>query len=181
MDDQSIKSKIIALLLPADGSEVKLVDYNLMNREDGDRNINADFYNPVPDLRPWLGDSFNERRMATFYVDVKAQQHRDPVNSAFIKSEDSTSHGRYCLYYTLLSTQPLNETCKRLTGVEIPSDRLFWRGDVLVIRYDGDLGMGHEYLDVSSTTLKPVEDLLQRAFDSRGLERINEEEDEFGL
>ena len=46
---------------------------------------------------------------------------------------------------------------------------------MLVIRYEGDLGMGHEYLDVSYTTLNAVEDVLKQAFASRGLERMNEE------
>ncbi len=120
MGDHSVKPKVLALLLPADRSEVKLVSYDCMDREDGDRNMNAEFYDPIPDLRPWLGNCFHERRMATFYVDTKEQCLRDPVTSAFIKSEDSTSHGRYCLYYTLSSARPLNETCRRLTGVEIP-------------------------------------------------------------
>jgi hypothetical protein len=179
MGDQSIKAK--ALLLPADGSEIKLVNYSTMERGDGDGNSKADFYDPVPNLRPWLGDTFQERSMATFYIDVEEQRNCDPVTRTFIKSDDPASYGRYCLYYTLSSTQPLNETCKRLTDVEPPSDRLFWRGDVLVVRYEGELGMGHEYLDVADAALNAVEDLLRRAFASRGLERINKDEKAFEL
>ena len=44
MGDQSVKPKVFALLLPADGSEVKLVGYGCMDREDGERNMNAEFY-----------------------------------------------------------------------------------------------------------------------------------------
>ena len=66
MGDHLVKPKILALLLPEDRSEARLVGYDLKDREDGDQNMNADFYDPVPDLRPWLGDSFHERRMATF-------------------------------------------------------------------------------------------------------------------
>jgi hypothetical protein len=174
MGDQPIKAK--ALLLPADGSAIKLVKYSTMERGDGDGNLKADFYDPVPNLRPWLGDAFQERSMATFYIDVAEQRNCDPVTRAFIKSNDPASHGRYCLYYTLFPTQPVNETCKRLIGIEPPSDRLFWRGDVLVVRYEGELGMGHEYLDAADTVLNAVEDLLRRAYASRGLERINEDE-----
>jgi hypothetical protein len=81
----------------------------------------------------------------------------------------------------LSSTQPLNETCKRLADVEPPPDRLFWRGDVLVVGYEGELGMGHEYLNVADAVLNPVEDLLKMAYASRGLERINEDEKAFQL
>lgn len=48
--DQSIKAK--ALLLPANGSEIKLVSYAIIERGDEDGNIKADFYDPIPDLRP---------------------------------------------------------------------------------------------------------------------------------
>jgi hypothetical protein len=44
MGDQSVKPKVLALLLPADGSEVKLVGYDYMDREDGERNMDAEFY-----------------------------------------------------------------------------------------------------------------------------------------
>jgi hypothetical protein len=103
MGDQSIRAKAKALLLPANGSEVKLVGYNVMERENGDGNANADFYDPIPDLRPWLSDAFQERVMVTFYIDVKEQYNYDTVTRTFIKADDSTSYGRYCLYYTLSS------------------------------------------------------------------------------
>ena len=68
--DQSSKAK--ALLLLADGSEIKLVSYSVKERgdEDGNEDRRADFYDRIPDLRPWLGDAFQQRAMATFYVDA---------------------------------------------------------------------------------------------------------------
>jgi len=50
MGDQFIKAK--ALLLPADESEIKLVNYSTIKRGDGDRNSKTDFYDPIPNLRP---------------------------------------------------------------------------------------------------------------------------------
>ena len=43
MDDKSVKVKILALLLPANCSELKLVGYDCMDREDGETNIDAEF------------------------------------------------------------------------------------------------------------------------------------------
>ena len=180
MDDRSMSTPLQALLLPAAGAGVGLVSYKLIERDYGDQNMNAEFYDPVPDLRPWMGHSFKERLMEPFYVDAQAQNHCDPVNRAFIRSDDSTSHGRYCLYFTLSAMQPLNETCRRLIGLDVPSDRLFWRGDVLIIRYGGELGMAHDYLNVNHAACAPVANLIKQAYTSWGLERIRKERSAFG-
>ena len=57
----------------------------------------------------------------------------------------------------------------------------FWRGDILIVRYEGELNIGHKYLDVADTALNAVEDLLRRAFTSRDLEGINKDEKAFKL
>lgn len=47
---------------------------------------------------------------------------------------------------------------------------------MLVARCEGDLGMGHEYLDVPNNVLPEVAELLTKAFETRGLERLHERE-----
>lgn len=117
--------KAVALLLPADGSEISLVNYDIVYREDDDLYAEGDFYDPIPDLRPWLGNAFKERFMLTFHVDRQARGNRDPITRTFIQSDDPRSHGRYSLYYTLSPAQAPNESCKRLAKVNPPLDRLF--------------------------------------------------------
>jgi hypothetical protein len=53
------------LLLLADDPEIKLVSYSVKERGDEDGNEDR-----RADLRPWLGDAFQQRAMATFYVDA---------------------------------------------------------------------------------------------------------------
>ena len=116
--------------------------------------------------------------MATFYVDT---QERDDCYDAFIQSDNPSSYGKYCLYYTLSSTLPPNETCKRLIRVVPPLERLFWRGDILVIRYKGELGMEHKYADVADGLLATVEAVLKKVYDIKGLERTVEQDKKFEL
>ena len=174
--DELREPKRVALLLPADGTEIRLVSYDIAYREADDLCVDADFYDPIPYLRPWLGDAFNERLMLTFHVYHRSRGKQDPITRTFIQSDDPRSHSRYSLCYTLSPTQTLNESCKRLANVKPLQDRLFWRGDVLVTRYEGDLGMGHEYLDVSDQVVPAVAYLMTKSFESRGLERLHERE-----
>ena len=53
------------------------------------------------------------------------------------------------------------------------SERLFWKGEILVVRYDGHLGLGHRYKDVEEAATEPVKEVLRKAYDSRGLERVH--------
>jgi hypothetical protein len=134
----------------------------------------ADFYDPIPALKLWFMDAYRERAMTAFYVDTKKRDYCDPIGRAFIKSEEPTVCGQYCLYYTLSSTLPTNESCKRIVGSVSPS-RLFWRGNVLVVRYEGHLGLGHVYKDVEEVAMKAVEEVLRKAYESHGLEQVHEE------
>ena len=104
-----------ALLLPADGSSVRLVNYSLIHPEAEENNPEA-FQEELPGLRPWFGNSFRERAIYDFTADG----------------------GNYSLYYTLSPLLPANETCKRILNVELDEGRLFWKGDVLVVRWEGE-------------------------------------------
>lgn len=159
------KSK--ALLLPADGSQARLVCYGLKQRSDED--TATDFYEDIPDLRPWLGDAFPERDFTNFYVHSKEQD--DSKYVGFVQSDNSNIYGNYCMYYTTSSLLFPNETCKRLVEVDPPSRRLFWRGDVLLVRYTGELGFGHEYVDAPIAMLATVADVLKRIYSNEGLEK----------
>lgn len=165
-----------ALLLPADGSKIRIVDYDIKERDEGDvvDSGMADFYDPIPNLKPWFRDAYQERAMACFHVDTKTRRYCDPINRAFIKSEDSVAWGQYCLYYTLFPTMSMNASCRRIIGSASPS-QLFWRGDVLVVRYEGHLGLGHVYKDVEEVAMKAVEEVLRKAYKSHGLERVHAE------
>jgi hypothetical protein len=176
MSNQLDKAK--ALLLPADGSEIRLVSYNIIvekSDEDVVDNGMAEFFDPIPDLKPWLVREYKQRAMTIFCVDSRRRQHHDPVAKSFIESKDTAAHGQYCLYYNLSQALPLNKTCKRIVNIEPPSDRLFWRGDVLVVRYESHLGLGHEYKDVDEALLNAVEVVLRKAYETQGLERVHEE------
>jgi hypothetical protein len=168
-----------ALLLPADGSEVKLIRYDIIRERDDNDMVDsglAEFYNPIPDLKTWLNGAYQQRAMAVFYVDVKKRDDIDPVARSFLQSEDPAAWGQYCLYYTLSSTLPLNETCRRILGSDPQPGRLFWRGDVVVVRYEGHLGMGHVYKDATEALLMPLEVGLKQAYDTKGLESIHEDD-----
>src|SRR5271156_6434185 len=60
----------------------------------------------------------------------------------FIRSNDSTVYGCYCVsfYYTIAPSLPINKSCESYVGFALPEDRVFWRGDLFVVRYEGELG-----------------------------------------
>jgi hypothetical protein len=73
------------------------------------------------------------------------------------------------MYYTTSSCLPLNETCKRLVEVDPLSERLFWKGDILLVRYTGELGTGHEYSDAPAAMLGTVADVLKGIYSKEEL------------
>ncbi len=164
----SCADKYVALLLPADSIAVRLVGYETKQRDDQDGTV--DFYDYLLDLRPWLGDAFAERDFANFYVDSREQRNPD-CGGSLIQPDEQSIHGRYCLYYTTSSALPLNETCRRLAGADPPAERLFWRGDILLVKYTGELGMGHKYVDTSYAMLATVADILKSAYVHQRLEK----------
>lgn len=171
-----------ALLLPADGSPIRIVSCSIRERDDGDMvdNCMAEFYDPIPDLKSWFGNEYQQRAMALFHVDTKENGTVDSTARAFVRSENSAVHGQYCLYYTLAPNLPANETCVRILGCT-PSDRYFWRGNVLVVGFDGHLGMGHRFKSVGEATTEPVKEALRRIYESKGLERVHKECESFSL
>lgn len=84
------------------------------------------------------------------------------------------------MYYTLAPNLPANETCVRILGCT-PPDRYFWRGNVLVVRFDGHLSMGHRFKSVEKATTEPVKEALRRIHESKGLERMHKEYESFSL
>lgn len=71
-------SKAKALLLPTDGSGVRLVSYNIKRRDDNDMVDNglAEFYDRIPDLKTWLDGGYQQRAMASFHVGIKENNKR---------------------------------------------------------------------------------------------------------
>jgi hypothetical protein len=76
---------------------------------------------------------------------------------------------------------PINKSCEKYIGFESPEDRVFWRGDLFVVRYEGELGMGHKYVDVSIALTGTIEDVIRRAYQNRRLESILENEEKLEL
>ena len=85
------------------------------------------------------------------------------------------------MYYTTSSLLPLNETCKRFVEVDPPSGRLFWRGDVLLVRYTGELGRDHKYVDAPIAMLVTVADVLKLTYSNEGLEKRVDSDKKFDL
>jgi hypothetical protein len=165
----------LALRIPADGSQAQLISVDIKPRplDDG----NADFFDEVPDLSPWLGDdAFKQRRVSDFYV----KNVEDPNSQfpGFIRDDDTALLGKYMLYYTILPSLPINKCCTRYIGLDPPRDRLFWRGDLFVVRYKGELGTGHKYVDAPVTLARIIEDIVRSAYQRRALEGIVEKDDE---
>ena len=172
-----------ALLLPADGSHVQIVSFNIKEKDDDDMVDSgmAEYFDPIPELKAWFGDGYQQRAMAVLYIDATERDYYDPIARAFIKSDESATRGQYCLYYTLFSGSPVNETCRKVVGWTPSSNRLIWRGNVLVVRFEGHLGLGHRYVDVEGAAIKPVEEVLRRVYSSHGLERVHNENESFSL
>ena len=92
-----------ALLLPADGSHVQIVSFNIKEKDDDDMVDSgmAEYFDPIPELKAWFGDGYQQRAMAVLYIDATERDYYDPIARAFIKSDESATRGQYCLYYTL--------------------------------------------------------------------------------
>ncbi|KAJ9137728.1 hypothetical protein NKR23_g8963 [Pleurostoma richardsiae] len=171
-----MNTSLEALLFPADGTAIRLVKYDTKQREEGDGTV--DFYEHLPDLRPWFGEAFPERDFADFYVDSKEQRGS---YGALVRSDNQSIHGAYCLYYTTAPALPLNETCRRLVGNGPPEERLFWRGDVLLVRYAGELGMGHEYIGAPHAVSSAAEQVIRSMYENQALEKKRDSDLKFEL
>jgi hypothetical protein len=89
------RTKILALRIPADESKVRFVSVDIKPRLQDDGNTEI-FREEIPDLSPGLGDALQHRRSSDFHVrNVKDPDYYFP---SFIRSNDSTIYGRYCLY-----------------------------------------------------------------------------------
>lgn len=60
-------SNALALRIPADGSAVQLIRFNVKQRNDDDGG-HGEFFDEIPDLRQWYGNAFLERRFSDFYI-----------------------------------------------------------------------------------------------------------------
>ena len=75
----------------------------------------------------------------------------------------------------IASSLPINKSCEKYIGSEPPEDRVFWRGDLFVVRYKGEL------VDVSIALAGTIEDIIRRAYQNCALESILEYEEKFEL
>jgi hypothetical protein len=148
---------------------VQLISVDIKPRplDDG----NADFFDEVPDLNPWLrDDAFKQRRVSDFYV----KNVEDPNSQfpGFIRDNNTALLRKYILYYTILPSLPINKCCTRYIRLDPPRDRLFWRRDLFVIRYKGELGIGHKYIDTLLILTRIIKDIIRSVYQRRALKGI---------
>ena len=159
-----------ALIFPADGTSARLVSYSIKQRSDGDGSV--DFYDYLPDLRPWLEPAFLERDFADFHVD------NTPSNE-WLQCENPDTWGNYCLYYTTSSKLPVNQACKDVIKSGPPTERLFFRGDVFLVKHKGNLGMGHEYIDTPQAMVDITAKVIKKMYENESLEKKLESDRNF--
>lgn len=159
-----------ALIFPADGTSIRLVSYSIKQKSEGDGSV--DFYDYLPDLRPWLEPAFLERDFADFHVD------NTPSNE-WLRSENPDTWGNYCLYYTTSSKLPVNQACKDVIKSDLPTERLFFRGDVFLVKHKGSLGMGHEYIDTPQTMADITAKVIKKMYENESLEKKLESDRNF--
>jgi len=58
----------------------------------------------------------------------------------------------------MLPSLLINKCYTRYTGLHHPRNSLFWRGDIFVVRYKGEPGIEHEYVDVPLELVRIIED-----------------------
>jgi hypothetical protein len=64
---------------------------------------------------------------------------------------------------------PLNKTCKRLVKVDLLSERLFWKRDILLVEYISKLRTSHKYSDTLAAMLGTVAEVLKGIYSKEEL------------
>lgn len=151
-----------ALLIPFDGRPVQLVSYGIKQRTEQDGSV--DFYEYLPDLRQWLKDAFPEQDFYNFHISSDHAQES-------LRSQDPGNWGNYCLYYTTSLKLPVNQACKTIISCDLAEQRLFFRGDVILVKFQGDLGLGHDYINTPYTMADITMVLIRKLVENESLEK----------
>lgn len=85
--------------------------YNYWTAFRGHDDGNAGFFDNVHNLSPWLGDAFKPRCVSDFYV--RRVEDSSPQFPGFVRHHDVALRGKYVLYYTILSSLPVNKCCTK--------------------------------------------------------------------
>ena len=102
------------------------MSFNIKERDDDDLVDSgmAEYFDPIPELKACLGDGYQQRAMAAFYIDAAERDYYDSIARAFIKSDESAARGQYCLYYTLFPGSPVIRRAGKLLDGLPSSNRL---------------------------------------------------------
>ncbi len=73
----------------------------------------------------------------------------------------------------------MNQACKDVIKSNPPTERLFFRGDVFLIKYKGSLGMGHEYIDTPQTMVDITAKVIKKMYENETLEKKLESDRNF--
>ncbi|RPB06316.1 hypothetical protein P167DRAFT_239768 [Morchella conica CCBAS932] len=150
-----------SLLLPASGAPVSLVPYitvapSTFPKDDDSALFDNRAFQLVPDLRPYWSGDYQDRRFRRFIV----RSHPQPMLD-----------GEFIVYYSTSADKPANKTILDMpsvrdaierSGVRV-EDRLFYRGDVLVVRLGEvweDVGFEERYEDVRGEMVAAVVEML---------------------
>lgn len=120
------KHTVQALLIPADGSQLRLVDVPirpaLENYEAEDR-----FAQDVPDLGEFWPKALNFERGTPIWCDVKEQE--------LVQKEHACLNGQYQFHFSNSEElEPNTFLREKVVQGDIPLERKFWNGDVFVLR-----------------------------------------------
>lgn len=77
---------------------------------------------------------------------------------------------------TIVFTIPLpsscqsNQACKDVIKSDPPTEQLFFRRDVFLVKHKGSLGMGHEYIDTPQAMVDITAKVIKKMYENESLE-----------
>ncbi|KAI5842150.1 hypothetical protein DFP73DRAFT_632884 [Morchella snyderi] len=168
------------LRLPASGAPAELVPYTTVApstfpQDDNSTLFDNGAFQVVPDLRPYWSGDYQDRHFQRFVV----REHPLPMLD-----------GEFIVYYSVNTAKPANRTVRNMPAVHAAverslragvrfEDRLFYRGDVLVVRLGEvweDADFEEHYEDVRAEMVAPVLEILGERFFCPAWEEVSLEQ-----
>lgn len=157
-------TRILAIRLPVGGKSPELVTLDVCENLAGPEFTT--WLASVPDFRPFWGDILH------------AQQDYQMMT---VETDDNTANvGTVIVFYNTSEELPHNQCVANMLGVheatESMRSRLFWQGDVFLVRFDETVPDGGAFvsLPVGAEMQGIVKRYLQHEWDRHGLEELRE-------
>jgi hypothetical protein len=74
---------------------------------------------------------------------------------------------------------PVNQACRDVIKFVPPAERLFFKGDVILVKHKGSLGMDHEYIDTPLTMVDNTARVIKKMYENQYLEKKVESDRNF--